>query len=403
MYYTAEQEGFREEVRAWFEENIPMEMRNTPGSLDPRFVTPEELEWRFEFQRKLGEKRWLDPIAPTEYGGGGMSVDQASIIDEVSDDYQIPRSGDLGVNLGTPALLVYGSEEAKQFFLPKILGGEVITWQFFSEPDAGTDLAGVKATAEWNEEEQVWIINGIKHYGGGPFYPPDLMADYGWGPFVTEPDAPRHQNLTGFFVPLKQPGVTIQALDMIHTRRITAFLDNVRVPDSHRIGERGQGWRVINATLEREHGGGGSAVAKPIFREDLFAEVREKGFVRGNPEAQDALVQYFVESEVERLFNTRNYWMRANHIRWAWEGSQASMWSKMSRSERSEIQYLDALGPYALLEINDPRTVIQGRVDTAIRCGQATVAGGSTEAQKIIMGRRIGIGRHVRSQAHAVA
>lgn len=402
LEYTPEQEKFRDEVRAWFEANVPMEMRDTPATRDIRFTTREELQWAREFRKKLGAKGWLDPLAPKEYGGGGMSVEEAVIIDEVNDEYHYPVTGDLGVSLGLPALITYGTEEQRKYFLPPILGGEKITWQFFSEPNAGTDLAGIQATANWNADEKVWIINGTKHYGGGPFFEPDLKAHYGYGPFVTETDAPRHQNMTAFMIPLDQPGVTVLALDMIHTRRISCYMDNVVVPDDHRIGARGQGWRVVNATLEREHGGGGSAVAKPRFREDLLNLLRNTGMIAGDDDAQEALMDYYMSSEVSRLFATRNYWMRASHQRWAHEGSQNSCFDKSERMH-NELRLLQALGPQALLDLEDARTMLKGRMSAMLRNAHGTPAGGTVEAQKIVMGRRIGIGRHVAARAEVVA
>jgi len=414
LEYTPEQEEFRREVRTWLEENIPPEMIESPGAMDNRNITPKELAWAREFWLKLGEKGWLDALVPPEYNNGHeFTVEEAIIIDEERRDFNIPSPMDLGVALGVPALLVYGSEEQKLRFLPDMLAGKAITWQLFTEPGAGTDLASVTSTAVWNEEEQVWIVNGSKQFGGGPFFTADMlgpdspyepmMPDYGYGPFVTEPDAPRHQNLTGFMIPMNLPGITPNALHMLAGgwRDITFFQD-VRVPDIYRVGERGQGWRVINATLEREHGGGGSAAVRMPLRDDLMDIFREEGTVRDDAEAADMLMDWEIIEQIKRLFNTRNYWMRSEHIRWAWEGSQNAEFAKSERYGQQD-RLLDIVGPRALLDVWDPLTILNGRLEAAQRNAQGTHAGGTIEAQKIVMGRRIGIGRHVRSQAHAVA
>ena len=402
-------EEFRKEVWEFYEKNIPKEMINSPGALDNRDITLEELRWAREFWRKLGDRGWLDPLAPPEYSNGHkFTLEQAIAIDETESDFRDvvgswPSPADLGVSLGVPALMVYGTEEQKQRFLTDILGGRVITWQLFTEPGAGTDLAGCTSTAVWSEEERVWIVNGSKQFGGGPFFPPDLMPHYGYGPFVTEPNAPRHRNLTAFLIPMNLPGATPNRLDMLSGGwRDLTFFENVRVPDIYRIGERGQGWLVINATLEREHGGGGSALRRSPYRDALFALIKERGWLRDDPEGQEELMDYFLIGEVSRLFNQRNYWMRTSHQRWAWEGSQNAEWSKANRAPQ-EDRLLDIIGPHVLLDYKDPDTLLRGRVESAQRAVHAVHAGGTIEAQKIIMGRRIGIGQHVPTQAQVVA
>ena len=409
MYYTPEQEEFRKEVAAWIRENVPEEMIDTAGSRDNWYITPEELRWAREFHRKRGEKGWLDPLLGKEYGGAGLPVEECAIISEEFANFReqvgrYPSPADLGVSLGIPAIAVYGTEEQKALFLPDIISGKVITWQLFTEPDAGTDLAGIKSTAVWNEEEQVWIVNGSKQFGGGPFFEEEgLMPAYGYGPFATEPDAPRHQNLTTFLIPMDLPGITPNRLDLLSGgwRDIT-FFDNVRLPDEYRLGQRGQGWRVLNATLEREHGGGGAPSRHTPARDDLFDYIKERGFVRDDPEAQEALMDYFLVSEVGQLFSIRNYWMRSSHQRWHHEGSQNSEYGKSNRAPQAD-RLLDIMGPQALLDHYDPLSILEGRTESAQRGAQGVHAGGTIEAQKIIMSRRMGLGRPVRARAAVVA
>src|SRR5437867_2532741 len=136
--YTEDQQRFRREVRAWFEANVPAD-RSYPNLR--------------ALGRKLGAKGWLFPTAPAAYGGGGLDVDHAIILEEEADrlDLSLPPYYDSGGRLGSASILVWGNEEQRQAFLPAIYRGEVRTWQLLTEPGAGSDLAGVRMTTAVRE------------------------------------------------------------------------------------------------------------------------------------------------------------------------------------------------------------------------------------------------------------
>jgi alkylation response protein AidB-like acyl-CoA dehydrogenase len=161
--YTQEQEDFRQEVRRWLRENMLPGIEHPADSAD---LTYEQYQLRRELGRKLGNKGWLWPSAPKEYGGGGLSVDHAVVLEEEIDSYglTLPPYYDSGGRLGGNSILVWGDEEQKQFFLPKIFRGEVRTWQLLSEPEAGSDLANVKTLARRDGDE--FVINGQKVFVG---------------------------------------------------------------------------------------------------------------------------------------------------------------------------------------------------------------------------------------------
>ena len=141
--YTAEQEAFRTEVQTWLVENIPTGIEHPADSSD---LTYEQYQLRRELGRRLGQKGWLWPTAPQEYGGGGLTVDHAVVLEEEIDGYNLslPPYYDSGGRLGGNSILVWGSEEQKQEFLPQIFRGEIRTWQLLTEPEAGSDLANAK-------------------------------------------------------------------------------------------------------------------------------------------------------------------------------------------------------------------------------------------------------------------
>ena len=144
--YTKEQEEFRREVIEWLGQNVPSNLEHPP---DPVDLTYEQYKMRRELGRRLGAKGWLWPTAPTEYGGGGLSLDHSVVIEEEMDSYglTVPPYYDSGGRLGGPSILVWGSEEQKRHFLPMIFRGEIRTWQLLTEPEAGSDLANLQCRA----------------------------------------------------------------------------------------------------------------------------------------------------------------------------------------------------------------------------------------------------------------
>src|SRR5437867_6565316 len=143
--YTEEQQRFRSEVRAWLETNVPAAVQRTPTSPEDNYQRYLELR---ALGRKLGGKGWLYPTAPAKYGGGGLDVDHAIILEEEVDrfDLSLPPYYDSGGRLGSASILVWGTEVQRQTFLPAIYKVEVRTWQLLTEPGAGLDLARARVT-----------------------------------------------------------------------------------------------------------------------------------------------------------------------------------------------------------------------------------------------------------------
>ena len=244
--YSEEQEEFRKEVRAWLETHVPR-VELPPDSAD---LTQEHYEIGKAFRRDLGAKGWLAPTWPKEFGGGGLTADHAVVINEELARYDIPPLGDLGLVISAPAILVHGTDEQKQRYLPEILKGHAITWQVFTEPDAGSDLASLKPRGVRDGDD--YLINGQKQFVGTGVTP-----DYLYTLVNTDPTGPRHENLSAFMVPAESKGVTIQNMDLIAggTKRFV-FFDNVRVPADTLIGRENEGWWVAQTTVSLEGGSG---------------------------------------------------------------------------------------------------------------------------------------------------
>ncbi len=404
--YTPEQEEFRHEVREWLAENVSPDIAHPPDSIN---ITEEQYQLRRGLGRKLGEKGWLWATAPEEYGGGGLSLDHAVVIEEEVDSYglTIPPYYDSGGRLGGASIMVWGTEEQKQTFLPPIFRGEVRTWQLLTEPEAGSDLANAKMSADRDGDE--YVINGQKIYVGS-----SLGCDYMWTITCTDNEAPRHQNLGWFMIPADLPGITIQPMELLISGgesgagsgvKNTVFFDNVRVPAFNLIGGENEGWKVATTHLELEHGTGGR-IGRNWLVDHLFEYCRENQRngqpLTKDPDVRDKLIDIYVEAEIARLFNLRNYWMRHSKAEITYEGPQASYWRKMSGLRMSQ-SILDILGPSALTF--DPQWgAAEGHMEAHQRSAIVAIhPGGTADIQKLIMARRIGIGREVREKAGALA
>ena len=403
--YTPEQEEFRREVSAWLREHVPTGVEHPA---DPAHLTWDQYQLRRELGRKLGDKGWLWPTAPAEYGGGGLDVDSAVVIEEEIDSFglTLPPYYDSGGRLGGNSILVWGTEEQKHAFLPPIFTGRVRTWQLLSEPEAGSDLANVKTQAIRDGDE--YVLNGQKIFVGS-----DHGCDFMWTITVTDPDAKRHENLGWFMVPSHLPGITIQPMDLLISGgesgagsgvKQTVYFDNVRVPAFNLVGGENEGWKVATTHLELEHGTGGR-IGRNWLVDRLFDHCRtteRRGEPMTNdPDVRDRLIDVYVEAEIVRLLNLRNYWMRHSGAHITYEGPQASYMRKTSGLRMARAM-LDILGPAGLTHDKELGAA-DGHMEAHSRAGIVAIhPGGTTDIQRVIMARRIGIGREVRERAGAL-
>ena len=403
--YTPEQQRFREEVRSWLGDNLPTGLLDPADPID---LSYEQYQKRRDLGRALGSKGWLWPSAPTEYGGGGLTVDHAIIIEEELDSQglTLPPYYDSGGRLGGSTILVWGTDEQKTHFLPPIFKGEVRTWQLLSEPEAGSDLANVKTTAIADGDS--YIINGQKIFVGSAH-----GADQFWTVMVTDPEGDRHQNLGWFMMPADLPGITVTPMDLLISGgeggagsgvKNTVYFDDVRVSRFSLIGEENEGWKVGQTHLELEHGTGGRLGRNWLV--DRLIEYCKSTSKNGHPisvdpDARSLLVDIYIDAEIGRLFGLRNYWMRHSGKSVSYEGPQLSLYRKMSGLRMGKA-ILDLLGPYALT--NEPEWApADGHVEAHQRSSIVAVhPGGTAEIQRVIMARRIGIGRAVKEEAGAL-
>jgi alkylation response protein AidB-like acyl-CoA dehydrogenase len=242
---TPEQAAFREEVRAWLDENLPDELRGHRGG-GARFDGPEIRQW----SRALHDGRWVGISWPAEYGGRGLSPRfQAIYLEEEARAEAPPHIGVIGLGMAGPTIISRGTEEQKSRYLEPLLAADEIWCQGFSEPDAGSDLAGVRTSARLDGDH--FVLDGQKVWSSYAH-----IADFCILVARSDPSSARHAGLTYLIVDMHAPGVEVRPLTQItgEPEFNEIFLSGVRVPVENVIGEVGGGWDVAMTTLLHERG-----------------------------------------------------------------------------------------------------------------------------------------------------
>jgi len=403
--YSEEQQRFRAQVRTWFEANVPAGLTRRPTTDEESL---QNYLKRRELGRKLGARGWLYPMAPQEYGGGGLDVDHAIVLEEEADrlELSLPPYYNSGGTLGAPTILVWGTDEQRRALLPPIYRGEKRVWQLLSEPDAGSDLAGVRMRAIRQGDE--YVLNGQKVFIGS-----DNGTDWMWTLAATDPKGERHKNLSWFMVDASLPGITIAPMDLLGAgegsarsgQKNTIFFEDVRVPASCLVGGENNGWRVASTHLELEHGGGGH-IGRNRFWQHLLAHCRETMRdgkpLTEDPDVRDILADIYVKGQVGRLFGLRNFWLTYAKQPKSYEGPQLSLYMKLAGLWMTGA-ILQAVGPQALTT-DTTWGSDEGFLDGQQRNGIVLMhPGGTADIQKVSMTRRIGIGRATREAAGEVS
>ncbi len=246
---TPEEAKFRAEARTWLEANAKRKGTETLGvDVLGEHVTEEMIEQSKAWQKKKADAGWACLRWPEAYGGRGATPIQEVIWNQEEGNYQTPPDPFMiGHGMCGPTLMAHGTQEQQQRWLPKLLSGEEVWCQLFSEPSAGSDLAGLRTTAVREGDE--WIVNGQKIWTTGAQF-----CD--WGILIArhDPNAVKHAGLTFFVVDMHSPGIEIRPITQINGGHgfNEVFFSDVRIPDGSRIGEVGDGWRVAITTLMNE-------------------------------------------------------------------------------------------------------------------------------------------------------
>jgi len=300
LTYSAEDQAFRAEVRAWLEEHLTGEwaaLRGLGGAGRDHEAHDERVAWN----RLLAEHGWTCVGWPTEYGGRGLSLAQQVIFHEEYAKADAPvRVNHLGEELLGPTLMAFGTQEQKDRFLPKIVAVEELWAQGYSEPDAGSDLANVqtKARLDGSADDGEWVIDGQKVWTSNAHF-----SQWAFVVCRTEPGSERHRGLSFLLVPLDQDGVDVRPIEQLTggSEFNEVFFTGARTDASLVVGDPGDGWKVAMALLGFERGVSVLAQVVGFARElDGVVDLARSNGTIDDPVLRDRLAALKVELEVMR-------------------------------------------------------------------------------------------------------
>ena len=385
--FTQDEEAFRLEVRRWLKQEIPQRWIR----LDPGIWEETEESWALarEFQRKLGQKGWLAPAYPKEYGGLELSHMKRLILAEELAYSRAPLSieVEVTVNWVGPSIMLFGTEKQKRDYATGLAKGDIIFCLGYSEPNAGSDLASLQTQAVEVGDE--YVINGQKtwcSYGH--------LADYCWLAARTDPDASRHEGISIFIVDMKTPGITVRPLINILGRHSfnEVFFDDVRIPRENVVGQKNKGWYQLMIALDFERSSVGYAAGNQRIIEELIKYVKEATRngepLASNPLIRNELAQLVVENEVARMMAYRIAWMFSKGLHPSYESSMSMVFiSEVMRHTANTG--LRILGHYGELDRDSKWSVMNARImRMCLSSLSIGVGGGSNEIQRNIIAMR---------------
>jgi len=370
---------FRARARAWLQDNAkPYDEAADDGELSSSF----SLEESKAFQKKLHEAGFAGITWPVEYGGQGLSVAHQAAFYEEASDFLLPTSPFLiGLGMPGPTILECGSEEMKRRYLPRMLSGEEIWCQLFSEPEGGSDVASLRTSAK--RTENGWVINGQKVWTTGAQF-----SDYGTILARTDPESPKHAGITMFVVDMHDPGVTVRPLRVAtgHAPFNEVFFDGVEVSDDAVIGEVNRGWQAAVVMLRNERvtiGASGRSRANPLAFESLAELAASRGHT-DDPGVRRRLAQVYARENATRAFGRLLHERALAGIEIGATGSAAKLAGAELHLWLSDVVQ-ELFGPELVLGGDDLASVVTSAIASP---GNAT-AGGTNEIQRNIIAERV--------------
>ncbi|MBS96257.1 MAG: hypothetical protein FI695_01830 [SAR202 cluster bacterium] len=349
--YASSQQALRQEVRDFIAENMTQDVIEEVHGRgeDGRGPLMNELF------KKIGERGWLGISWPKEYGGqGGDRLTQYLVEEEFA---RVGLSVG-GGGSGAPAIMAAGTQEQKDYYIPRIIKGEISFAQGFTEPSGGADLASLQCRAVEDGDE--FVINGQKIYTSSAHVSTHLylMAR-------TDPEAPKHRGISIFLLPMDTPGITVRPLWTIQNdppapegttygtpRTNETFYENVRIPKSSLLGELNMGWYVGAMGLNLDRVGASRYLISVRRDEDIVNLAKSDSSqylnIRNNPTVRDKVAEMWIEAQVCRLMTWRSMSIVESGGNFTYEGSAEKVWAP-EHGLRATEAYAQMLGPYGQL------------------------------------------------------
>ena len=396
LTYPPEAEEFRAVIADWLQENLPKGW-GTPGFT----MTPDErTAFNDEWTTKLFEGGWICASWPAEYGGKGLTLLQQVVLNEEFARAGAPLRADFfGDTLVGPTILQWGTEEQKQQFIPGILKGEISWCQGFSEPDAGSDLAGLKTRAVLDGDE--WVVNGQKVWTTQAHY-----ADYIFLLARTDPDAPKHAGISYLLVPMKQDGVEVRPIEQIDgsAEFNEVFFTSVRCPKDNVIGGVNNGWKVAMTTLGFERGTSSTTGHRRFLKEfDQILELARSKGQTGDPMIRQRLARSWSNIKIMQIngYRTLTDVLNGTHTTAKLGACNKMFWSEAHQATMELAMDVYGMQGLVLQGHDGAESILPGarraRADYPVDNLQSlfffsrseTIGGGTAEIQRNIVGERV--------------
>ncbi|MBK5223282.1 MAG: acyl-CoA dehydrogenase family protein [Acidimicrobiia bacterium] len=402
--YSAEAEEYREKIRGFLAEHLPADWKGV-GALPDAKRGP----WLEEWRSTLASASLLAVAWPKEYGGAGLSPIEQVVLNEEFATANVPtQTGNDGFGIGMvgPTIIVWGTEEQKRHFLPRIISGEDRWCQGYSEPDAGSDLANIATRAMLDGDE--WVINGQKIWTSSGH-----TANWIFVLARTDPAAPKHAGISFLLVPMDQPGIEVRPIKEMTGEALfnEVFFTEARTPRDNVVGEVNNGWTVANTLLGFERGGRSTTLSIG-YRSELDGIIdlaRRKG-ASTDPRIRQRLAWAHSQVEIMRYLGMQS-------LTSALAGGQPGPGSSIIKLFWSEYHKivtelaLDILGPDAMVPSgNISGATLQAGSDGELSSAQAvrsflgarpgTIYAGTSQVQRNIIGERVlGLPKEPRADA----
>ena len=378
--FTPEQSQFRADVREFLSDTL------SPGFWD-HYRRQRLPGWSPEFSHAAADRGLLAVSWPAEFGGQGKGpIEQTIYMEEMAYAGAPQEHHRRAVQQVGPSIMLFGSPEQKAKYLPGIASGEMSFAMGLSEPNAGSDLANVETTAVRDGDE--FVINGVKRYTSGAHY-----SQYLWCVARTDPNAPKHRGISMLVVPLDGPGVEVRPLlDLRSSHHFNdVYLNEVRVPADHLVGEENRGWYVNAQTMDYERSGGAHIGSSRRLVDQAVGWVRDHPQYRLADADRSRLADIVTMGEVAWLLGYRVAWMRTQGL---FPNHEASMVKLLTANIRQAVPNLmmHIMGAAGLV-VTDATNDEEWGIDY-LDSASATVGQGTSEIQRnVIATRGLGLPR----------
>ena len=381
---------FRGEARDWLADNCPQSLREglggyTAGGRKAVYANPDTKLWL----DRMAERGWTAPTWPQAYGGGGLDVEQHAVLDEEMRRINAPAPlAGHGLTMIGPAILEFGTEAQCLEHLPPIARGDIRWCQGYSEPGAGSDLAGLQMRAE--EDGDDYVVNGSKIWTSGAD-----GADWIFCLVRTDPQAPKHEGISFLVLDMETPGVSVSPIELISgsSEFCQTFFDDVRVPKRHLIGNPGEGWTVGKRLLQYERSsiggrGGTRQKAKTIAEWAQEYVGRANGRI-DDPEIRRRVIEQGIGDDAYQLTIRRSFEEAASSKAPTFLSSMFKLYGTEQNMRRNDL-LMSILGAQGLGWRGDGFTGAERAATRGwLRSKANSIEGGSSEIQRNIIAKRV--------------